>query len=74
MVSVIASKIRNQREYRELCDLFEMADSSGDGRVDLKEFLTACKQYGVEVTEDEISDFSSICVHGEVIKKYGSDG
>ena len=69
MVSVIASKIRNRREYRELCDLFEMADSSGDGRVDLQEFLTVCKQYGIEVSQDEVSDFTSISVKGEVNTK-----
>lgn len=29
MVSVIAANIKNRREYRDLCDLFDKADSSG---------------------------------------------
>ena len=46
MVSVVAGSLRNRREYRVLCDLFDAADSSGDGRVSLAEFVAVCDHYG----------------------------
>ena len=66
MVSVIASNIKNRREYRDLCDLFDRTDSSGDGRVTLAEFMAACNQCGVVITEEELSGFASIAKNGEV--------
>ena len=66
MVSVIASNIKNRREYRDLCELFDRTDSSGDGRVSLTEFISACNHCGVIITEEEISGFASIAKNGEV--------
>ena len=66
MVSVIASNIKNRREYRDLCELFDRTDSSGDGRVTLAEFMAACNQCGVIITEEELSGFASIAKNGEV--------
>lgn len=37
MVSVIASHMRNRREYKTLTELFDRADVSGDGAVSLEE-------------------------------------
>ena len=68
MVSVIATNIKNRREYRALCELFDRTDSSGDGRVTLDEFMTACKQYGVIITEEELAGFASVAKNGEVTR------
>ena len=67
MVSVIATNLKNRREYRDLCDLFDKADSSGDGRVSLPEFMAACDHYGVNITEEDVEGFASIAKYGEVI-------
>ena len=37
MVSVIASHMRNRREYKALTELFDKADVSRDGSVSLEE-------------------------------------
>ena len=37
MVSVIASHMRNRREYKTLTELFDKADVSRDGAVSLEE-------------------------------------
>ena len=66
MVSVIASNIKNRREYRDLCDLFDRTDSSGDGRLSLAEFMAACNHCGVTITEEELAGFASIAKNGEV--------
>ena len=66
MVSVIASNIKNRREYRTLCELFDKVDTSGDGRVDLEEFTKACKNHAVTLSKDDLDGFSSIASNGEV--------
>ena len=72
MVSVIASNIKNRREYRDLCDLFDRTDSSGDGRLSLAEFMAACNHCGVTITEEELAGFASIAKNGEVTVTRGT--
>ena len=67
MVSVIAANIKNRREYRTLCELFDKVDTSGDGRVDLEEFTKACKVYGIALSTEDVDGFKSIASsNGEV--------
>ena len=35
-----------------LTELFEKADTTGDGKVSLEEFTAICTEYGVELSEE----------------------
>ena len=43
-----------------LCELFDKADTSGDGKVSLEEFVTMCDQYGVKLMEEEVEEFTTL--------------
>eukprot|EP00090_Calanus_glacialis_P042725 TRINITY_DN75741_c0_g1_i1.p1 TRINITY_DN75741_c0_g1~~TRINITY_DN75741_c0_g1_i1.p1 ORF type:complete len:200 (-),score=57.09 TRINITY_DN75741_c0_g1_i1:71-670(-) len=69
MVSVIAKNIRNRRQHKALCELFDKADSSRDGKISIKEYVDMCETYGVELRDEDIREVLEIAdEHGEVRK------
>ena len=66
MVSVIASHMRNRREYKTLTELFDKADVSGDGAVTMEEYLDVAKHFGIKLTEEELIGFMNIAKEGKV--------
>ena len=53
-----------------LRELFDTADTSGDGKVSLEEFVTMCEMYGVKLHQEEVEDFAALSdQHGEVSGK-----
>ena len=38
--------------FAVLTELFEKADTTGDGKVSLEEFTAICTEYGVELSEE----------------------
>ena len=66
MVSVIATHMKNRREYKILTDLFDKADVSGDGAITMEEFVDVAKHFGIKLTDDELIGFVNIAKKGKV--------
>ena len=50
-----------------LCDLFDQADNSRNGKVSLDEFMAMCVEHGVQLSEDGKEELKPIFdQHGEV--------
>ena len=75
MVSVIAKNIRNRRQHKglvkywtqscndvlaALCELFDKADTGGDGTISIAEYVAMCDEYGVELTEEHLEGVRAI--------------
>ena len=65
---MINNEITIERHFVSvLCELFDNADTSGDGKVSLEEFVTMCELYGVKLHEEEVQDFTTLSdQNGEV--------
>lgn len=67
MVSVIAKNLKDRRQHKALCDLFDKADVTKDGTISIQEYLAICEEYGVVVTPENIKDVEAIAdENGEV--------
>ena len=58
-----------------LCELFDKADTGGDGTISIPEYIAMCEEYGVALTEEHINTVKAIAnENGEVycfiVKKY----
>lgn len=50
-----------------LCELFDKADTGGDGTISIPEYIVMCEEYGIEITEDHIESVRAIAnENGEV--------
>ena len=43
-----------------LCELFDKADTGGDGTISLEEYMVMCDEYGIELTEEHLKEVRSI--------------
>ena len=43
-----------------LCELFDKADTGGDGTISLEEYMVMCDEYGIELNEEHLRDVRSI--------------
>ena len=61
--------------FLALCELFDKADTGGDGTISIPEYIAMCEEYGVALTEEHINTVKAIAnENGEVycfiVKKY----
>ena len=50
-----------------LCELFDKADTGGDGKISLEEYMVMCDKYGIELNDEQLRDVRSIANdNGEV--------
>ena len=50
-----------------LCELFDKADTGGDGTISIPEYMAMCEEYGIELTEEHIQTVKAIANdNGEV--------
>jgi len=54
MVSVIAKNIRNRRDHKTLCDIFDKVDLSGNGTISIAEYVRMCQSYGIHLCEEDL--------------------
>ena len=46
--------------FSALCELFDKADTGGDGTISLEEYMVMCDEYGIELTEEHLKEVRSI--------------
>ena len=50
-----------------MCELFDKADTGGDGTISLEEYMVMCDEYGIELNDEHLRDVRSIANdNGEV--------
>ena len=50
-----------------LCELFDKADTGGDGTISIPEYVAMCDEYGIAIDEDHINSIKAIAnENGEV--------
>ena len=50
-----------------MCELFDKADTRGDGKISLEEYMVMCDKYGIELNDEHLRDVRSIANdNGEV--------
>ena len=55
-----------------LCELFDKADTGGDGTISIAEYTAMCDEYGIELTEEHLEGVKAISnEQGEVIFFHG---
>ena len=56
--------------FPALCELFDKADTGGDGTISIQEYIAMCDEYGVELTEEHLEGVKAIANDdGEVVIK-----
>ena len=56
--------------FPALCELFDKADTGGDGTISIQEYIAMCDEYGIELTEEHLEGVRAIANEdGEVKKK-----
>ena len=50
----------NEYIFSALCELFDKADTGGDGTISLEEYMVMCDEYGIELTEEHLKEVRSI--------------
>ena len=67
-VSVINDQASiNNFIHAALCELFDKADTGGDGTISIAEYVAMCDEYGVELTEEHLEEVRAIANdNGEV--------
>ena len=43
-----------------MCELFDKADTGGDGTISIPEYMAMCEEYGIELTEEHIQTVKAI--------------
>ena len=46
--------------FPALCELFDKADTGGDGTISIQEYIAMCDEYGVELTEEHLEGVRAI--------------
>ena len=55
--------------FSALCELFDKADTGGDGTISIEEYVAMCDEYGVELTEEHLDGVRAIAnANGEVVQ------
>ena len=50
-----------------LCELFDKADTGGDGTISIQEYIAMCDEYGIAINEEHIQSVKAIAnENGEV--------
>ena len=53
--------------FPALCELFDKADTGGDGTISIAEYMAMCDEYGIELTEEHLEGVREISnENGEV--------
>ena len=53
-----------------LCELFDKADTGGDGTISIPEYIAMCDEYGIEINDEHINSVKAIAnENGEVNTK-----
>ena len=53
--------------FSALCELFDKADTGGDGTISIPEYIAMCDEYGIAIDEDHINSIKAIAnENGEV--------
>ena len=54
-----------------LCELFDKADTGGDGTISIPEYIAMCDEYGIEINDEHINSVKAIAnENGEVNTKF----
>ena len=52
-----------------MCEIFDKADTSGDGTISIAEYLAICEEFGKEVDDEDLEMIKELCdADGEVHK------
>ena len=63
------SQLAPTKLISELCELFDKTDTGGDGTISMKEYVSMCDEYGIELTDEHYNLVKSIAnENGEVAK------
>ena len=46
--------------FAALCELFDKADTGGDGTISIEEYVAMCDEYGIELTDDHMEGVRAI--------------
>ena len=53
--------------FSALCELFDKADTGGDGTISIPEYIAMCDEYGIDITDEHIDSVKAIAnENGEV--------
>ena len=52
-----------------LCELFDKADTGGDGTISLEEYMVMCDEYGIELTEEHLKEVRGISNENGEVKR-----
>ena len=55
--------------FPALCELFDKADTGGDGTISIQEYIAMCEEYGIELTEEHLEEVRSIANEDGEVKK-----
>ena len=56
--------------FSALCELFDKADTGGDGTISIPEYIAMCDEYGIDITDEHIDSVKAIAnENGEVRNK-----
>ena len=56
--------------FLALCELFDKADTGGDGTISIPEYIAMCDEYGIDITDEHIESVKAIAnENGEVRNK-----
>ena len=59
--------------FAALFELFDKADTGGDGTISIEEYVAMCDEYGIELTEDHMEGVRAIANEdGEVRRGRGA--
>ena len=60
--------------FTALCELFDKADTGGDGTISIDEYAAMCDEYGIELTEDHMEAVRAVAnKDGEVTEQRDRD-
>ena len=60
-VSVINDQASiNNFIHAALCELFDKADTGGDGTISIAEYVAMCDEYGIELTDEHLEGVRNI--------------
>ena len=51
-----------------LCELFDKADTGGDGTISIEEYTAMCDEYGIELTEEHLEGVRAIANESGEVK------
>ena len=55
--------------FSALCELFDKADTGGDGTISIQEYIAMCDEYGIAINEEHIESVKAIANENGEVKK-----